>query len=74
MSSKLIPKLKVISYSPFNKKELNAAGWGRTLGFEMTSPWGREGLGIAFGLGLKDFWFGWPKVEQLHTATCGHKH
>lgn len=71
--SKLTPKLKVSKY-PRAKKNSPGVGWPRTLGVEFTSPWKREGLGVAVALGLKDFWLGWPKTEQIHTATCGHKH
>ena len=42
-------------------------------GIEITWPWGKEGLGIGFGLGVIDFWVGWPHLEEsLHIEGCRH--
>jgi len=59
---RLIPQARVEKYS-----------YG-VVGVELTAPWGANGLGIGFGLGVVDLWLGWPRLEEnLHTADCKHE-
>jgi hypothetical protein len=60
--SKLVPKFRSEKYA-----------YG-VAGIEFTLPWKKEGLGIGVGLGVLDFWFGWPKDDgPLHYEGCLHE-
>lgn len=58
---RLVPQFRVDEYR----------GWPASAGIELT--W-RVGLGIGFGLGIYDLWFGWPRSDKgLHVSECGHE-
>ena len=59
---RLIPRFRVDKYK-----------YG-AVGIELTSPWGKSGTGLGFGLGLIDLWLGWPRLEEnLHHDGCRHE-
>ncbi len=59
----------IVDKYPLRKKASNE-GWSPALGVELT--W-TQGLGVGVGLGLVDFWVGWPKKqESLHDEGCSH--
>lgn len=71
---RLIPRIKIEKY-PINSikakdddKHRSKYGWSPVVGVTLTR---KEGWGIGFGLGLLDFWFGWPREqERLCRKGC----